>query len=176
MTRDRHQVESGRGRRVEVVVGVVSGIICLAALFALLRLVLAVQDAYAYSQNGGIAREMTVTYAGLEAPLARSHPGMPAPGRLCLVALDDGTTTYTARMDGRACGVLQAGHTASVQTWHGRVIGVEGWPTGDEPQGEVLAWVVATVMLGCPALLLTRLAVRGAGARRPRWYFEHLDQ
>jgi len=158
-----------------VVLGVVSGVICLAALFAMFRLVIAVQDAYAYSRSGGIPRQMTVTYAGLEAPLARSHPGMPAPGRLCVVALDDGTTTYAERTDGQACSMLRAGHAASVLTWHGRVIGIEGWATGEEPQGEVVAWVVATAILGCPALLLTRWAVRESGARRPRWYYERLE-
>jgi hypothetical protein len=38
--------------------------------------ILALEDAQAFSDAAGTLGEMTITYAGLEAPLAPSHPGM----------------------------------------------------------------------------------------------------
>jgi hypothetical protein len=174
MTRHGHRAEAGGGRRAELVLGLVAGTVCLVALFSLLRLIIAVDDARAYSASAATPGEMTVTYAGLEAPLARSHPGMPAPSRMCIVALNGGTARYAARLDGRACAGLRTGRPASVLTWRGPVIAVDGWATGDQPQGEVVAWAVATAAIGLVAVILTLLAVRASGNRRPSWYYERL--
>jgi hypothetical protein len=175
MTRHRDPAKPIPGRRSVVVVGLMSGAFCLAALFALFQLVRSVEDARAYSVAGATRGQMTLTYAGLEAPLVQSHPGMTAPQRLCIVAVDDGTARYAARLDGRACDTLQAGHQASVLTWRGRLIAVDGWAAGDQPQGEVAAWVVATAVLGCAALILTAVSIRAAGNRRPSWYYDRLE-
>jgi hypothetical protein len=175
VTRRRHRPLPNTGRRVRVVLGLVSGAVCLAALFALLQLGLALENAHAYSVTGATAGEMTVTYAGLEAPTVRSHPGMRAPARLCDVVLEDGTGRYLARVDGAACDTLQAGNKASVLTWRGNVIAVEGWATASEPQAEVVAWVVATAVLGFAAVILTAASVRASGNRRPSWYYDRLE-
>jgi len=174
--RHRHQAEPNGGRGFGLVLGLVAGIVGLVALFALLRLILAVEDARAFSEAAGTPGEMTVTYAGLEAPLAQSHPGIRAPSRMCIVALDSGTAQYAARLDGRACDGLQVGSRAPVVSWHGRLIAVDGWATGDQPQGEVVAWALATVTVGFAGVILTALAVRVGGNRRPRWYYERLKR
>ena len=176
MTRQQHQSERRGGRRFELVLGVVAGLVCLAAMFALLQLVIAVSNARAYSEAAASPGEMRVTYAGLEAPLAAAHPGMRAPGRMCIVALEDGGTRYAARLAGGACQGLRAGSEASVMTWHGRVIAVDGWATGDQPRGAVVAWSLATAVLGFVGAILTAAAVRAAGNRRPSWYYEHLKR
>jgi hypothetical protein len=174
MTRQGHRPLPRRGRRFKVILGLVSGAACLAAVFALVQLGLAIENAHAYGVTGAPAGEMTVTYAGLEAPMVRSHPGMQAPARLCVVALENGTARYATRVAGPARDTLQAGHKASVLTWHGQVIAVDGWATADEPQGEVVAWVLVTAVLGLVAVILTAASLHASGNRRPRWYYDRL--
>src|ERR1041385_5478750 len=139
MTRQQHQSERRGGRRFELVLGVVAGLVCLAAMFALLQLVIAVSNARAYSEAAASPGEMRVTYAGLEAPLAAAHPGMRAPGRMCIVALEDGGTRHAARLAGGACGAGGGGSGASVMPGQGGVIAVGGWAPGAQPRGAVVA-------------------------------------
>jgi hypothetical protein len=158
-----------------MVLGLVAGAVCLVALFALLRVILAAEDARAYSEAAGTPGQMTVTYAGLEAPLASSHPGMRAPSRICIVALDGGTARYAAQLDGRACGGLQVGHPTSVLTWRGRVIAVDGWATATSRRA--MWWHGPRdghdrVRGRDP----DRSCVRVGGNRRPSWYAERLKR
>jgi len=100
---------SYRATALRITLQTASVLACLGATFALIRLAGAVLDAHAYTTGSTSVSQMTVTYAGLDAVLAPSHPGTRAPQRLCLVALADGGAQDGAILDGRACSALHAG-------------------------------------------------------------------
>ena len=158
-------LKSYRRTVLRIVLQTASVLACLGVAFALVRFAGAVSDARAYTAAGSTSvSRMTVTYAGLEAPLARSHPGIRAPQRFCLVALSAGGTQYAAILDGQACSALHAGDRPLVRIWEGRVIDVDWqgarWSTANGPLGMVLSWAVASFLLLFPAVAVTAVARR----------------
>jgi hypothetical protein len=157
---------SHRATVLTVALQTASVLACIGVAFALVRFVGAVSDARAYSASSTSVSQMTVTYAGLEAPLASSHPGTRAPQRLCLVALASGGTQYAAILDGRACSALHTGDRPLVRLWRGRVIEVDlqgaSWSTVNGPLGAVVGWAVTSILLLIPAVMVTAMAARHA--------------
>jgi len=156
--------KSYRATMRRVTLQTASVLACIGVALALVRFAGAISDAQAYTAGSTSVSQMTVTDAALEAPLARSHPGIRAPQRLCLIALSGGGTRYAAILDGGACSALHAGDRPLVRTWRERVIEVEWqgarWSTANGPLGAVVGWAVASVVLLIPAVAVTAVARR----------------